>query len=151
MHVRSPADWNGIYAFDAVDAELRLLPMAARRALDVAGLHLSLDAWQLLPLGVRQALVALGAGTTVDATAVTVQLTHAGAASVEQPPLLDPPAAAPPPEVTQALQPARPLDAACWTQLRALDRYVLAQLARRGKLERLAAAYDEILAATSGS
>jgi hypothetical protein len=151
MHVRPPTSWNGTYAFDAVDAELRLLPMAARRALDVAGLHLSLDAWQGLPLAARQALVALGAGTTVDAAEVVARLAEAGAVSVEQPPLLDPPAVAPPPEVTQALQPARALDAACWAQLRTLDRYVLAQLARRGKLERLAAAYDEIVAAKSGS
>jgi hypothetical protein len=140
-----------MYAFDAADAELQLLPMAARRALDVAGLHVSLAAWQLLPLGVRQALVALGAGTTVDATLVATQLAQAGAVCVEQPALFDPPAVAPPPDVVEALQPARPLDAACWAQLRALDRYVLAQLTRRGKLERLAAAYDEIIAAKSGS
>ena len=37
------------------------------------------------------------------------------------------------------------------SRLRALDRYVLAQLAARGKLERLATAYDEILEAVGAS
>jgi hypothetical protein len=140
------ATWNGLYTFDAVDAELRLLPMAARRALDIAGRHVSLAAWQRSPLPVRQALIVLGAGTWVDASAVVAQLVDAGVDARAQEPLPDPAADAPPREVVEALGPARLLESARWAGLHALDRYVLAQLARRGKLERLAAAYDEIVA-----
>jgi hypothetical protein len=142
--------WNGIYAFDAADAQLTLLPMAARRALDCAGRHLSLLGWQGLPLGARQRLVALGAAAAVDAPAVARCLAESGAEAREQPVLCDPPADQPPLEVNHALGPARPLDADVWSRLRALDRYVLAQLAARGKLERLATAHDEIVEASGG-
>jgi hypothetical protein len=143
--------WNGIYAFDAADAELTLLPMAARRALDCAGRHLSLLGWQGLPLVARRTLVALGAAADVDALAVARCLTESGAQARDQPVLPDPPADQPPLDVSHALGPARPLDADVWSRLRALDRYVLAQLAGRGKLERLATAHDEIVEAIGGN
>jgi hypothetical protein len=38
-------------------ASLDLLPLTVRRKLDLAGLKLSLESWQALPLGDRQALV----------------------------------------------------------------------------------------------
>jgi hypothetical protein len=143
--------WNGIYAFDAVDAELTLLPMAARRALDCAGRHLSLHGWQGLPLVARRTLVALGAAAEVDVLAVARCLSETGVQTREQAVLPDPPADQAPLEVSHALGPARPLDAEVWSHLRALDRYVLAQLAGRGKLERLATAYDEIVEAIGGN
>jgi len=138
--------WNGVYGFDAVDGELALLPMAARRALDIAGLHVSLEAWQRAPLAVRRALVALGAATRVHAPEVAALLHAANIVARELPALLDPAAAAPPPELCAALAPERRLEPVQWAELRALDRYVLAQLARRGKLARLVDAYDEIMA-----
>jgi hypothetical protein len=143
--------WNGIYAFDAVDAELTLLPMAARRALDCAGRHLSLHGWQGLPLVARRTLVALGAAAEVDVLAVARCLSETGVQTREQAVLPDPPADQAPLEVCHALGPARPLDAEVWSRLRALDRYVLAQLAGRGKLERLATAHDEIIEAIGGN
>ena len=75
-YVLYPMSWNGIYAFDAADAELTLLPMAARRALDCAGRHLSLLGWQGLPLVARRTLVTLGAASEVDALAVARCLTE---------------------------------------------------------------------------
>ncbi|HTU62929.1 MAG TPA: nitrate reductase associated protein, partial [Polyangiales bacterium] len=55
-----------LYRFDQADAQLSLLPMAARRALDCAGLHLSLKGWQTLTLERRQALVRLGGAEQID-------------------------------------------------------------------------------------
>jgi len=46
--------------------------------------------------------------------------------------------------VQRALPAGSDLSVERWRALRALDRYVLVQLARRGKLERLAEAYREI-------
>jgi hypothetical protein len=142
--------WDGLYTFDAADAALTLLPMAARRALDVAGKHLSLHDWQTLDLAARRALVALGAAPVVDALAVDRCVVDSGIAMREQAVRPDPPDDAPPLDVRHALGPARELDALAWSRLRALDRYVLAQLAGRGKLERLATAHDEIVEAHGG-
>jgi hypothetical protein len=135
----------GVYRFDAADAELSLLPMAARRALDCAGLHLSLKDWQQLSLSDRQALTQLGAAEVVDTAQLTRLLAQRSLEVRPVPPLTEAEAnAGPSPELVQALPAAQPLSHARWCQLSALDRYVLSQLARRGKLERLAEAYAEI-------
>jgi hypothetical protein len=135
-----------LYAFDQADPALTLLPMAARRALDLAGVHLSLHGWQTLPLAARRRLVALGA--TAQPAPSEVALCLQGLAETElraQAALIEPAAgAAPPSVVSSALGLARPLTNAAWSDARALDRYVLFTFAQRGKLERLAAAYDEI-------
>jgi Conserved nitrate reductase-associated protein (Nitr_red_assoc) len=141
--------WNGIYAFDEADAALSLLPMAARRALDCAGLHLSLATWQSLSLATRQRLILLGAADSVDAVAVTCCLAQASAPVRAQEPLCDPAPDAPPPALAVIFASDCPGVAALWPRLRPLDRYVLAQLGARGKRERLAIAYAE-LAANSG-
>jgi hypothetical protein len=133
--------WDGIYAFEAADDQLTLLPMAARRALDLAGLHLSLAEWQRSSLALRGQLIALGAAAVVNATQVCACLRESGAALRVQPALTDPPRDLPPPELEQLPD----FEPACWAQLRPLDRYVLARLAARGKLERLAVAHAEIL------
>lgn len=131
-----------LYKFDEADAELSLLPMAARRALDCAGLHLSLKGWQELPLTQRQALVRAGAPDGVDVQKVVLLLAAARAHIRPVPPLTE--AEALDATVLEALPVGHNLDLARWQQLSALDRYVLAQLARRGKHERLAVAYREI-------
>ncbi len=135
----------GIYGFDDADAQLTLLPMAARRALDVARRHLSLQAWQQLTLPQRQALVQLGAAEQVDAPAVVRWLHGTAQPMTEADAWVEPPAHAVPTVVQSALGSARTLTAAQWQALRALDRYVLSKLAQRGRQERLLRAYDEIL------
>jgi hypothetical protein len=134
----------GIYAFDELDEQLSLLPMAARRALDLAGVHLSLVGWQRLSLEQRRQLIAQGAAEVVAVESVRRGLQRAGAPLREEDPRADPASDLPPAELADALGSSRQLTAADWTRLSALDRYVLAQLARRGKRERLAIAYDEI-------
>ena len=66
-----------LYSFDGVDATLELLPLAARRALDLAGLKLSLEAWRVLPLTSRRAIVQLGSGPAVDVAQVEGALGNA--------------------------------------------------------------------------
>jgi hypothetical protein len=131
-----------LYKLDEADAQLSLLPMAARRALDCAGLHLSLKGWQELPLADRQALVRAGAAEGVDVANVTQLLAAASAHIRPTPPLTE--ADVLDQTLLEALPAGHNLDPARWRQLTALDRYVLAQLARRGKHERLAIAYQEI-------
>lgn len=138
---------DGLYLFDDADAELTLLPMAARRALDLACRHLSLQGWQTLELAVRRELTALGAAESVDVAAVAQCLARAGQASREVEAFAEPSAALLPPELSIALGSTRPLTQTQWSALHALDRYVLVKHARRGKHERLQRAYDEIVSA----
>src|SRR6266540_1012176 len=53
------------FAFEEPNVGLELLPLAARRALDVAGVALSLEAWRALSLEERRALIAAGTMETV--------------------------------------------------------------------------------------
>jgi len=134
-----------VYRFDQADAQLSLLPMAARRALDCAGLHLSLKGWQALSLDQRQALVRLGGTDLVDRARVAELLAECAADIRPTQPLTEADAAAgPSAELLQALPEGSVLNNERWRALSALDRYVLGQLARRGKLDRLAEAYREI-------
>lgn len=134
-----------VYRFDQADAQLSLLPMAARRALDCAGLHLSLKGWQALSFEQRQALVRLGGTDRVDLARVAELLAERAADIRPTPPLTEADAAVgPSAELLQALPAGCDLSHERWRTLSALDRYVLVQLARRGKVERLAEAYREI-------
>lgn len=137
---------TGIYRFDEADAELSLLPMAARRALDASGVHLSLRGWQRLPLAQRQALVTCGAEERVDSARVQACLAAVTDALRAEPPR-EVPAGPLPAVVAELLLPEHPLDDATWQKLCALDRYVLWQLASRGKRERVHVAYAEIVGA----
>lgn len=135
----------GIYAFDAADADLSLMPMAVRRALDVSGVHLSLRGWQGLSLSERRQLVQLGAAEQVDVARVRAALQACEAEQRPVPVLTEPDAALGPAGELQAAL-ALELTLERWCGLSALDRYVLSSLARRGKLERLSEALAEILA-----
>jgi hypothetical protein len=140
----------GLYRFDDADAELSFLPLASRRALDLAGLHLSLEGYRKLALAARVRLLSLGAADTVDVTAVAALLTAEGATTRPEAVLPDPPAAHVPAELRTALGAvlgaALPLSDREWQRFRPLDRYVLVKLAGRGRLEKLARAHAEITA-----
>jgi len=132
-----------LYSFDGVDAALDLLPLAARRALDVAGLKVSLDVWRALPLAARRLLVELGSTPTVDRTRVEAALGQAPVTRIERG--VDPGIAAVPRELSAALGSQRPISQALWNALSPLDRYALVKVASRGKPERLEAAYAEVV------
>ncbi len=131
------------------DADPALVPMAGRRALDRAGVKLSLRAWQGLSLPRREMLARLGEDEEVDAEHVRALLEDADPPpeAIEAPP--EPPATSPPGDLCAALGADRPLDDEAWQRLGALGRYVLASYARRGRAEKLAAAYDSLVRARS--
>ena len=134
-----------LYQFDGVDDALLLLPMAARRALDLAGRKLSLAAWQAAPLGLRQALVEEGSRGEPDATAALSVIQRIDASAAEVVPLTDPPPTEAPAAVVEIYGSARPLGANLWRRLSPLDRYALVKVTRSRHPQRLQAAYDELV------
>jgi cyclic pyranopterin phosphate synthase len=138
-----------LYAFDEVSPALELVPLAARRALDHAGLKLSRASWLSLPANAREALV--GAGTETEVSVDRVRALTAAATPPPDPmlPSGDPPAEAPPAELLAILGPDRPITPALWLALSALDRYALAKVSAKSRPERIAAAYSEIVGASS--
>jgi cyclic pyranopterin phosphate synthase len=140
-----------IYRFDEVDERLELLPMAARRALDHAGLRLSREGWTSLPLDARRRLVAAGSGRDVDAAAVGRECGGARPPPEPTEVLADPPSAVVPDALAASLGPSRPLSASVWSALSALDRFALVKAASRGRPERLASVYDEVVGQTAAS
>jgi cyclic pyranopterin phosphate synthase len=140
-----------LYRFDEVDDKLELLPMAARRALDHAGARLSREGWGSLPVAVRKQIVALGGarGVDVDLVREAAQLAHPP--PDEMPANYDPAPERMPEDVARALGPNYPVADAVWSSLSPLDRYALAKVASRGRQDRIAAAYGEIVGLTSVS
>jgi len=132
-----------LYSFDGVDATLDLLPLAARRALDVVGLKVSLDVWRALPLPARRVIVESGSSPVVDRARVEAALGDQPVTRIE--PSVDPEISAVPSDLVSPLGSKRPISQALWHALSPLDRYALVKVAGRGKLERLDAAYAEIV------
>jgi cyclic pyranopterin phosphate synthase len=113
-----------VYRFEGIDDALDLVPLAGRRAMDAAGVKVSLDAWRASPVDVRRAVVRLGSGLEVDAAAVIAVLDEAKVARAPVDVVIDPGPDAPPPELSARIT------AAAWRALRPLDRYALAKVAR---------------------
>lgn len=131
------------FVFEDIGEELEFLPLAARRALDVAGRKLSLEAWKGMPIEERRALVAMGEVDVVDVGRVEAALGGVTPAPQPTAPMAALDAGATPADVTAALGPSRPLDDARWGGLRGVERYALWKL--RTRPEKLARAYDEIV------
>jgi len=140
-----------LYRFDEVDDRLELLPIAARRALDHAGARLSREGWQSLPVEVRKQIVALGAARGVDVDLVREAAQLASPPPDEMEPHFDPAADRMPEDVARALGPSLPVTDAVWSSLTPLDRYALAKVASRGRQDRIAAAYGELIGLTAVS
>ena len=123
------------------DDDLTLIPMAGRRALDRAGLKLSLRAWQRLSLPVRAMIVGLGSDERVRADEVRALLAMADprAEPFDAPP--ESSVDAIPSEVAAAIE----VDPARWASLGPVARYALYSYARRGKLDALRAAYVSLM------
>jgi len=140
-----------IYGFDQVDERLELLPMAARRALDHAGIRLSREGWSSLPLDVRKRIVTAGSSRDVDLPLVRRECARARPEPEPTDPVADPPRDAVPDAVAASLGPERPLSNAVWAALSPLERFALQKVAARGRQERIIAAYDEIVGQTARS
>lgn len=131
------------------DPDPTLVPLAGRRALDRAGLKLSLRAWQGLSFLVRETIARLGEDEDVDVTRVRELVEAAFPPPEPIEAIDDPPRTEVPPEVREALGSERPIDAPFWQALSPVERYALASYARRGRAEKLAAAYDALRSSRS--
>src|SRR5262245_28680001 len=140
---------NAVFDFENILPQLDFLPIAARRALDHAGLRLSLDAWRSLGLEDRCQLVAAGANDIVEPSVVSAVVRRASPPAQRIEVVGDPDPLAPPDGLSRLLEPV-PLDARQWARLRALDRYALAHVHRRSIARNdpslIQAAYEDIVA-----
>jgi cyclic pyranopterin phosphate synthase len=134
-----------LYHFDEAGGALDLVPMAARRALDWAGRKVSLAGWRSLGLDQKRELVRIGASASVDVAAVQEIVARATPEPEAMAAVADPAADRVPREVAAALAGVGALADSVWSALSALDRYALAKVARKGREERLSAAYQEII------
>jgi cyclic pyranopterin phosphate synthase len=98
-----------------------------------------------LGLDARRTIVEAGSRAMVDLAPVTDWAQRAEPRPERIEPVNDPPSDGPPAEIVRALGPSRPLPAAVWTALSPLDRFALAKVAERGRPERIANAYEEIV------
>ena len=134
-----------LYGFDGVDEQLELLPLAARRALDLAGRKLSLEGFRSLSLAEREELASLGSRDSVDVARVSALASAGNPAAEPMKPVLDPTPVAPDDALVAAYGSARPIPPASWSALSPLDRYALGKVARGKNAERLERAYAEII------
>ena len=140
-----------VYAFEEIASNLDLMPLAARRSADLAGLRPSLAAWRSLELSRRSALVELGSAKVIDVGQVSELLSTARPAPATIEAIDEPSPVRPPAELLSALGPERALSLSVWTALSPLDRYALTKVSRAGASERLVAAYDEIVGLSAQS
>ena len=137
------------FAFEEPNAALAVIPLAARRALDAAGVRLSLEAWRGLSLDERRALIAAGAGAQVDFASVEHLAERARPVPERVAPAADPEQIAA--ELAAAAGTRHVELERAWPELTPLKRYALVKLARSRKTEaaerraRLERAFDELL------
>jgi cyclic pyranopterin phosphate synthase len=138
--VARPSVEGAVYSFEALLPHLDSPPIAARRALEHAGLRLSVEGWRSLATEERERLTLAGTAEHVDTAEVVSIVRRASPAAADVVRGSDPDATTPPEGVVRALAASRPLDAldaGRWARLRAIDRYALA-LAHRGAVARSA-------------
>jgi cyclic pyranopterin phosphate synthase len=121
------------FAFEEPNAGLELLPLAARRALDVAGIALSLEAWRGLSLDERRALIAAGTAEVVAPTGVERLLARARPAPDRITPRADPVDL--PEELTLELPALRVELERAWPAFTPLERYALVKLVKSKKAD----------------
>src|SRR5262245_59485945 len=143
---------GAVFSFENVLPDLAELPIAARRALDHAGLRLSLEGWRSLPLEERHRLVIAGGADVIDASLVAAITSLAAAPPRHIEAITDPDPDRPPEALAEMLRSQRPMDELAWARLRPLDRYALTHAYRRALARNdpalLRAAYDCIVGHT---
>lgn len=137
-----------VFSFEADEAgpDLDLMPLAARRALDHAGLHLPLEGWRSLSVDERKRITRAGGQSAVDVSTVATIVSYAKPAARPIDPIADPTAEFLP----VGLSSRRGMDAQRWATLGGLERYALAHAAeralKRGKPKILTTAIESVLA-----
>ncbi len=135
-----------LFSFDASDKELSLLPLCARRALDLSGLKFGLAPYQELNVATRYRLAHLGSQDEVDSAAVR-EIAHLTRQVEAITPVDDPDPHRVPEELKRVLGPDRPLSDKVWIGLTPLERYALVKVAQKNKPTRVEACYQEIIGA----
>lgn len=134
-----------VYSFEGLLPDLDSPPIAARRALDHAGLRLTIEGWRSLTIEDRQKVTLAGVPDRVDVEALGFLLRRATPAVQRIGPAGDPDPSAPPEALLKALEPARSIDPHRWARLRALDRYALSHSYRRAVARSSFAALAEVI------
>jgi cyclic pyranopterin phosphate synthase len=150
--VANPTIESAVYSFEGLLPDLESPPIAARRALDHAGLRLSVEAWRGLSFEDRARLTLAGVPERVDAGEVASLLRRANPPPQRVSPVSDPDPSAPPEALAKALEPNRAIDPKRWSRLRSVDRYALAHTYRRAVARSafsiLGEAFDAVLVAS---
>jgi cyclic pyranopterin phosphate synthase len=134
-----------IFPFEEPNEDLGWIPLAARRALDVAGVKLSLAAWRGLAISQRKALTSAGASPTVPVETVERLALGATPPPTRTAPRPEPDAVRASPVLLAALGVRAGELVPRWQTLEPLERYVLEKLVPRGeggRPGRLFAAHD---------
>jgi cyclic pyranopterin phosphate synthase len=131
-----------LFAFEQTE-DLALLPLAAQRALDLAGQKLPLLGWQSLPREDRLSLIEAGASEQVPVVQVRALVSKANPPPTAVEARTDPPVDEVLPALPGLLGPRRLLSLERWASLRSLERYVFRHLARPEWQEHLLAFFDE--------
>ncbi|MBK7584252.1 MAG: hypothetical protein IPI67_29125 [Myxococcales bacterium] len=125
-----------IYVFEDIsEADLSRTPLAALRAMRLAGVTLSRAGWLSMSAELRRDLVLAGAADAVELSRIQKLM---NAAPIREMKLIasipDPPTDEVPQAVGHALGPGRSVSLELWRALSGLDRYVLALLANNTRL-----------------
>lgn len=146
MSARDPH--SAVFAFEEAEIgpDLDLVPLAARRALDHAGLKLPLEGWRSLRLEDRRRIAAEGAADTVGVAAVAALVAKASPAAAAIPPAEDPDPRALPEGLAEAALPR-----ARWQRLRPVERFALAHTCKRAARRGDPAILEIALAEIAGS
>jgi cyclic pyranopterin phosphate synthase len=146
---------SAVYAFEGLLPEIESPPIAARRALEHAGLRITIEAWRSLSLDERTRLALAGLAERVDVDVVTGVARLASPPPQRVPPGLDPESGAPPEALVRALEPTRTIENRRWARLRSLDRYALLHTYRRAMARSsfliLGEAFDAVMATVAAS
>lgn len=134
-----------VFEFEDIDETLSLVPLSARRALDGAGIKLSLAEWQTLPHLERARLAEAGSSADIQRDLIARALTSLDHEPARIAAVAEPSPQGPPNDVVAALGSERPLTNTVWAALKPLERWVIAKLARGGKPGRLEKAYAALV------
>lgn len=143
---------SALFSFDDADVSLERMPIAARRALELSGWRVALDAWRAMPWEGRRRVTLAGAAEIVDPFVVEEAVRRAGSSVMRVRPTPDPDAFRPPPDLASALEPGRTLEPRRWSSLRALERYALVHALRHAPDRAyLHDVFDDIAAGSAAS
>jgi cyclic pyranopterin monophosphate synthase len=122
---------EAVYPFEDTGDNLSLLPLAARRALDVSGFRLSLEGYQSLALEDRLELALSGTAENVDTQLVEALVRLSAVPATRIKPAPDPDRERVPEQLASGQRRGRPVSDDEWRRLRAVDRYALLHTMRR--------------------